>query len=202
MKFGSSRILILTLAITFAGWSSASGRSETAGKHSQPAKTQSHAKSTKRRYQPRSSSKIKHAASKQTTHKSRHRLDRGRDRKVATRRPNAYTRLAHMQMAPSRVEDIQQALINAGDLHGTPSGHWDSDTRNAMARYQADNGFGVTGLPDAKSLMKLGLGPHPLPAQLDKTKASPLEAGAGTPAASPASTPSQGPGPTDPPAKQ
>jgi peptidoglycan hydrolase-like protein with peptidoglycan-binding domain len=82
-----------------------------------------------------------------------------------------------MQMDPARVEDIQQALIKAGDLQGTPSGRWDAQTREAMAHYQTDNGFGVTGLPDAKSLMKLGLGPHPLPPQLDKT---------GTPASEPA----------------
>jgi peptidoglycan hydrolase-like protein with peptidoglycan-binding domain len=90
-----------------------------------------------------------------------------------------------MQMSPSRVETIQQALINAGTLHGTPTGHWDSETRDAMARYQDANGFGVTGLPDAKSLMKLGLGPHPLPAELNK---APAASGA-DPAASPAAPP-------------
>ena len=35
------------------------------------------------------------------------------------------------------------------------------------AAIQADHGFPVTGLPEAKSLMKLGLGPHPLPPDLD-----------------------------------
>lgn len=36
-----------------------------------------------------------------------------------------------------------------------------------MRLYQQKNGFQATGLPDAKSLMKMGLGPHPLPPQLD-----------------------------------
>lgn len=138
-------------------------------------------------------------------------------RKVAAHRSTAYTRLAHMQMNPARVENIQQALISAGELHGTPTGLWDAQTREAMARYQTANGFGATGLPDAKSLMKLGLGPHPLPPQLDKTRpplsnvstgntaalpSNPaLEAPAAPPPAadSPSATP---PAATDPPLKR
>ena len=97
----------------------------------------------------------------------------GKLRKTSARRrrPNTYARLAHMQMDPARVENIQQALIGAGALQGPPTGRWDAGTHDAMARYQAENGFGVTGLPDSKSLMKLGLGPHPLPPQLDKSSA-------------------------------
>jgi peptidoglycan hydrolase-like protein with peptidoglycan-binding domain len=57
--------------------------------------------------------------------------------------------------------------VQAGDLHETPTGLWDAETRQAMKQYQSSNGFQPTGLPDAKSLMKLGLGPHPLPADVD-----------------------------------
>ena len=91
-----------------------------------------------------------------------------------SRRPNAYQRLAKMQIDPERVQNIQRALSDAGTYHGSPTGQWDSATRDAMSRYQSQNGFGVTGLPDAKSLMKLGLGPHPLPPSLDKTRAANL----------------------------
>lgn len=125
---------------------------------------------------------------------------RGKGRKAKPRRSTAYTRLARMQMDPARVESIQQALINAGDFRGTPTGQWDSATRDAMARYQAANGFGVTGLPDAKSLMKLGLGPHPLPPELNKTPAAAASsqaatAGAATPdqLAVPSSNPASDP---------
>jgi peptidoglycan hydrolase-like protein with peptidoglycan-binding domain len=68
---------------------------------------------------------------------------------------------------PERIQEIQQALVQAGYLNAQPNGRWDDQTREAMRRYQADHGFPVTGLPEAKSLMKLGLGPHPLPADLD-----------------------------------
>jgi len=89
-------------------------------------------------------------------------------------RSNVHARLAQMQIDPTRVEDIQQALTGAGAFHGAPTGRWDSETRGALSRFQAANGFAVTGLPDAKSLMKLGLGPHPLPAELDKASSSSL----------------------------
>jgi peptidoglycan hydrolase-like protein with peptidoglycan-binding domain len=65
------------------------------------------------------------------------------------------------------VQEIQRALAEAGVLHEGPTGKWDIQTREAMRSYQQSNGFSVTGLPDAKSLMKLGLGPHPLPPDLD-----------------------------------
>lgn len=66
-------------------------------------------------------------------------------------------------LEPHRVRQIQRALIQAGYLTGQPTGVWDQATTDAMRRYQAANGFDVTGLPEAKPLMKLGLGPHPLP---------------------------------------
>lgn len=116
-----------------------------------------------------------HHALSSTTHRRRRSSSLTSKSARTSRRPNAYQRLAKMQMDPGRVESIQRALSDAGVYHGSPTGQWDSETRDAMARYQAQNGFGVTGLPDAKSLMKLGLGPHPLPAELDKKRASNIQ---------------------------
>ncbi len=102
-----------------------------------------------------------------------------------------------MQMDPARVESIQQALIDAGAYHGTPTGRWDTETRDAMARYQTANGFGVTGLPDAKSLMKMGLGPHPLPPELNKAPdAAGSQPDASTGTTSPALSPAPAAKPT------
>jgi peptidoglycan hydrolase-like protein with peptidoglycan-binding domain len=72
-----------------------------------------------------------------------------------------------MRPEPERIQEIQQALVQAGYLNAQPNGRWDDQTREAMRRYQVDHGFPATGLPEAKSLMKLGLGPHPLPPELD-----------------------------------
>jgi peptidoglycan hydrolase-like protein with peptidoglycan-binding domain len=70
-------------------------------------------------------------------------------------------------LQPERVQEIQQALIREGYLEGETTGQWDSRTHDAMLRYQTMHGFPATGLPEAKSLMKLGLGSHPLPPELD-----------------------------------
>lgn len=76
-------------------------------------------------------------------------------------------RLARVHIQPERVQEIQQALIREGYLRGDATGQWDSQTHEAMQRYQTDHGFPNTGLPEAKSLMKLGLGSHPLAPELD-----------------------------------
>lgn len=67
--------------------------------------------------------------------------------------------------------EIQRALVQAGYLKEDPNGKWDESTRDAMRRFQGDHAFPVTGLPEAKSLMKLGLGPHPLPKDLEASAA-------------------------------
>ncbi len=85
--------------------------------------------------------------------------------------------------------EIQQALAKAGYLEEEPTGRWDDATRNAMKRYQTDRGFPATGLPEAKSLMKLGLGPHPLPADLDPSVTARANADAAAPPNSAASQP-------------
>lgn len=44
-------------------------------------------------------------------------------------------------------------------LTGKPSGAWDNSTQAAMQKYQADNGWQTKTTPDARALIKLGLGP-------------------------------------------
>ncbi|MBZ5668387.1 MAG: peptidoglycan-binding protein [Acidobacteriia bacterium] len=104
------------------------------------------------------------------------------------RRPlSGRQRLARLHLEPGRVQEIQQALIREGYLQGDPNARWDDHTRAAMLRYQKEHGFPATGLPEAKSLMKLGLGPHPLPAELDPdlARASAPNTAKGDPAAEP-----------------
>jgi peptidoglycan hydrolase-like protein with peptidoglycan-binding domain len=88
-------------------------------------------------------------------------------RRSHPRMVTAQQRLARLHLQPERVNEIQQALIREGYLQGDTTGEWDSRTREAMLRYQTMHGFPPTGLPEAKSLMKLGLGSHPLPSELD-----------------------------------
>jgi hypothetical protein len=90
-----------------------------------------------------------------------------RQRRWQPRTLTGQQRLARVHLQPERVEEIQQALMHEGYFQGDANGQWDSRTHDAMLRYQTDHGFPPTGLPEAKSLMKLGLGSHPLPTELD-----------------------------------
>jgi hypothetical protein len=67
----------------------------------------------------------------------------------------------HGQQAidPARVTEIQQALVRQHYLSIEPNGRWDATTEAAMQKYQADNGWQTKLMPDARAIVKLGLGP-------------------------------------------
>ena len=67
-------------------------------------------------------------------------------------------------MPSERATDIQTALIKQGYLSGTPSGVWDANSIAAMQKMQSDNGWQSKITPDARALIKLGLGPQPVAA--------------------------------------
>jgi hypothetical protein len=79
---------------------------------------------------------------------------RRKSRKLASRRPRG-----QKQIDPKRAQQIQQALVREHYLDGKTSGVWDDATQKAMQRYQADNGWQSKTTPDARALIKLGLGP-------------------------------------------
>lgn len=110
------------------------------------------------------------AKQKKKTHAVHHR----------SRRSKATRRYTQVRIQPDRVREIQEALAKAGVYHGEPSGRWDTATSDAMREYQKQNGFSPTGLPEAKPLLLLGLGPHPLPPGLGPLPASKSGADSGT----------------------
>jgi hypothetical protein len=59
----------------------------------------------------------------------------------------------------ARTLEIQQALIREHYLGGEATGQWDQSTREALIRFQGDNHWQTKILPDARALIKLGLGP-------------------------------------------
>jgi peptidoglycan hydrolase-like protein with peptidoglycan-binding domain len=59
-----------------------------------------------------------------------------------------------------RAREIQAALIREKYLDGEPNGVWDARTRDAMTRFQGDNGWQTKVIPDSRALIKLGLGPN------------------------------------------
>jgi hypothetical protein len=68
---------------------------------------------------------------------------------------------AHGQHAidPQRTIAIQQALVQEHYLSGEPTGKWDQATKDALVRFQAENGWQTKVTPDSRALIKLGLGP-------------------------------------------
>jgi peptidoglycan hydrolase-like protein with peptidoglycan-binding domain len=93
---------------------------------------------------------------------------------------------------PARITEIQTALERRGYYQGDPNGKWDSNTVNAMQKFQSENGLESSGKINALSLQKLGLGssiagvsaPKPVQPQPNKPAASSPTA---TPAAASAS---------------
>ena len=78
----------------------------------------------------------------------------------ASKRPVVKAKLSGQRtIDDDRATQIQAALIRAGYLTGTPSGHWDADSIAAMTKVQADNGWQTKLVPDSRALIKLGLGP-------------------------------------------
>jgi hypothetical protein len=62
-------------------------------------------------------------------------------------------------MDQERTREIQAALIREHYLTGEPTGTWDQASKDAMVRYQSENGWQTKVTPDSRALIKLGLGP-------------------------------------------
>ncbi len=72
--------------------------------------------------------------------------------------PYASTRVVYSRSgSASLVDDVQAALSDAGYRPGPIDGVMGSQTRNAIASYQADRGLSVTGRIDTSLLRSLGL---------------------------------------------
>jgi hypothetical protein len=122
-----------------------------------------------------------------TKRASTHKNATARTKKVAKKR-------GQQAIDPDRARDIQTALIREHYIQGEPSGTWDSATQAAMQRYQADHGWQAKTTPDARALIKLGLGPshdHLLNPESAMTT-TPTPPAAGDPKAGTKQTPADG----------
>jgi hypothetical protein len=71
----------------------------------------------------------------------------------------SWRKQGQQKIDPQRASEIQEALIREHYLTGSASGVWDDATQKALLRYQSDNGWQDKTTPDARALIKLGLGP-------------------------------------------
>ena len=79
-------------------------------------------------------------------------------KKKKTRKTSSRRR-GQQKIDAQRARQIQEALIREHYLDGKPSGVWDDASQKAMQKFQADNGWQSKTTPDARALIKLGLGP-------------------------------------------
>lgn len=75
------------------------------------------------------------------------------------KKKTSWKRHGQQGIQPDRAREIQEALIREHYLNGEPTGVWDSQTQDAMERFQNDNGWQTKITPDSRALIKLGLGP-------------------------------------------
>ena len=83
-----------------------------------------------------------------------------RGAKSACPAKSARTPRGQQVITSERASQIQSALIREHYLDGEASGVWDQRTKDAMTRYQAENGWQTKITPDSRALIKLGLGPR------------------------------------------
>ncbi|MGH9522476.1 MAG: peptidoglycan-binding domain-containing protein [Terriglobales bacterium] len=100
------------------------------------------------------------AGSKKPAKSSAHSTKSGKHGKTSShiRRVSHKSRGQHA-MDGERVREIQAALIREHYMDGDPNGVWDSRSKSAMQKYQADQGWQSKVVPDSRALIRLGLGP-------------------------------------------
>jgi sulfite reductase alpha subunit-like flavoprotein len=78
-----------------------------------------------------------------------------------TRAPghSAHQTRGQQAIESDRARQIQEALIREKYLDGDASGVWDQRTKEALSRFQEENGWQSKVVPDSRALIKLGLGP-------------------------------------------
>ena len=106
----------------------------------------------------------------------------------------------------ARAREIQEALVHEHYLTGEPSGTWDTATQAAMRRYQAEQGLQTKTVPDARALIRLGLGPdhehllNPESAMTTEAAGGPETSARASTTASPSNVPSHRAAPVSTPA--
>ena len=98
-----------------------------------------------------------HTKTSKSTHTSAHSTT-GKSKKSRKSSAKGHTH-GQQKIDSKRTEEIQEALIREHYLEGKPTGVWNDATQQAMQKYQADNNWQSKTTPDARALIKLGLGP-------------------------------------------
>ncbi len=113
------------------------------------------ASTAKKAVHHRSASTKTAASAKTSKHSAKSTHHKGRKTRKTAKGPRG-----QRSIDSERAREIQEALIREKYLEGEPSGVWDQRSREAMSRFQNDNGWQNKVVPDSRALIKLGLGPN------------------------------------------
>ena len=108
-------------------------------------------------------SKTKSTKSSSSSHQSTsgaHKSTKTSSGKSKSKRSAKATSHGQHGIDQGRTREIQDALVREHYLTGEPSGSWDQATKDALVRFQAENGWQTKVTPDSRALIKLGLGPN------------------------------------------
>src|SRR6266853_1090019 len=137
---------VLTAATAQTSTTDARRSGEPAATHAPAAKTPTSSRSTTKH-------KVSAGAAAATSATSR-KATRSSSRKKRTARVRGQKKID-----ADRAQSIQEALIREHYLNGQATGTWNQASEDAMRRYQGDHGWQSKTVPDARALIKLGLGP-------------------------------------------
>ena len=101
-----------------------------------------------------SSKSHKNSAQKPVTSKSH-----TRSKSKSKKNKKAAQARGQKNISDDRTREIQAALIREKYMSGEPSGQMDAATKQALVKIQQENGWQTKIVPDARALIKLGLGP-------------------------------------------
>lgn len=116
-------------------------------------------KTTRKAAKPGATTASSHGTGKRTASSTRTMASSRHGTRRASRKSASWRTRGQQKPDSERATQIQTALIREHYMTGEPTGAWDAATQQAMQRYQADNGWQTKTTPDARALIKLGLGP-------------------------------------------
>jgi len=115
--------------------------------------------STKKKAHARGRVAARHSAGHTGSHASGQAVSRAGHSRSHTQHPQYARRNMQAAPTPERYQEIQQALAARGYYKGPLNGAWDSDSVDALKRFQTDQNLSADGKLTPLSLIAMGLGP-------------------------------------------
>jgi len=157
-------VIVLALSTALAVWAATPApKGKAAAKKTAAKKTAKSAKSTAKssKAAPKKAASGKQSATSKQTSSSKQASSKQTSGKRASAKTAAssYRRSTQREPDPERYKEIQQSLADKGYFAGPVNGTWNSDSVEALKRFQRDQNIGDDGKLGSLSLIALGLGP-------------------------------------------